>query len=398
MNVRRFSYRAADASGVVHEGEVDAESEQGAIDLLRRRALWVTELWPKQKRARIRQTAGVPAGALATVTRALSTLLASGVPLDEALTYAATQSPAHELREAFVAVRAAVRNGRTLSDAFRAHTLFPSLFAALSATGEATGTLDTALARLAEHLERTDELRTRIRAALLYPVLLAAAAIVGVTIIMLVVIPRFSVLLQQAGGDVPWSTGVLMATSTTVTSGWPFILVCCVVAAVGWRSWIARDGNVQRWHATRLAWPVTGELERLMGAARYTRTLALALPSGVNLLSAMKLARGTVGNAALRLQLEDAEAQVRDGSSLSAATAQTLPPLAVQLLSAGEASGALAVLSSRASDALDGEVQRQLSRAVTLIEPILILGFGSLIGFVALGLLQAIYGVNASTL
>ena len=398
MSVNRFGYRAADASGALQEGEIDAESEQGAIDLLRRRALWVTELWPKQTAARVKTVRGIPAGALATVTRAISTLLASGVPLDQALTYAATQSPSAELREAFVSVRADVRNGRALSDAFRTQKVFPSLFAALSATGEATGTLDSALARLAEHLERTDELRARIRAALLYPMLLGVAAIFGVSVIMLVVIPRFSVLLQQAGGELPWSTRLLMLVSNTLTAGWPAILVLCVVAAVSWRAWISREGNTQRWHAARLGWPVVGELERLMGAARYTRTLALALPSGVDLLSAMQLSRSAVANAAIRMQLEQAEAQVRDGSSLSAATANTLPPLAVQLLNAGEASGALAVLSSRAADALDAEVQRQLSRAVTLIEPILILGFGTLIGFVALGLLQAIYGVNASTL
>ncbi|MEO7999713.1 MAG: type II secretion system F family protein [Gemmatimonadaceae bacterium] len=398
MSTNRFGYRAADAGGAMQEGEIDAESEQSAVDLLRRRALWVTELWPKQSAVRVKTSRGIPAGALATVTRAISTLLASGVPLDQALTYAATQSPALELRDAFAAVRSDVRNGRSLAESFRAQKLFPSLFSALSATGEATGTLDTALARLAEHLERSDELRARMRAALLYPSLLGVAAIFGVTVIMLVVVPRFAILLQQTGSALPWSTRALMAVSTTFTVGWPAMLLLAIATVAGWRTWISREGNQRRWHAARLTLPVVGELERFMGAARYTRTLALALPSGVDLLSAMQLARGTVSNAALQMQLEQAESQVRNGSSLSASTANTLPPLAVQLLNAGEASGALAVLSSRAADALDAEVQRQLSKAVTLIEPILILGFGALIGFVALGLLQAIYGVNASSL
>lgn len=396
--MNRFGYRAADASGALHEGEVDAESEQGAIDLLRRRALWVTELWPKQSPMRVRTTRGIPTGALATVTRAVSTLLASGVPLDKALTYAATQSPSVELREAFTAVRGNVRNGRSLAESFRAQSVFPALFAALAATGEATGTLDGALGRLADHLERADELRARMRAALLYPMLLGIAAIFGVTVIMLVVVPRFSILLQQAGGKLPWSTRALMAVSDAFTTGWPVLLVLIAVATFGWRSWIAREGNDRRWHAMRLTLPVVAELERFMGGARYTRTLALALPSGVDLLSAMQLSRGTVSNAALRMQLEQAEIQVRNGSSISISMANTLPPLAVQLLNAGEASGSLATLSARAADALDAEVQRQISKAVTLIEPILILGFGALIGFVALGLLQAIYGVNASTL
>ena len=398
MADNRFGYRAANASGAVVEGEIDATSEQGAIDALRRRALWVTEVWPKRTMATARASQSMPSGSLSVVTRALSTLLASGVPLDKALTFASTQSPAGALRDAFTAVRTDVRNGRSLAEAFRAQRVFPSLFTALAATGEATGTLDTSLARLAEYLERRDELRARMQAALLYPSLLGGAAIVGVTVIMLVVVPRFSVLLQQVGGTLPLSTRLLMALSTAVTRGWPIVVVFMVVGAVWWRRWIGIAGNRRRWHAARLHWPVVGNLEQHIAAARYTRTLALALPSGVDLLAAMRLARGSVENLAIASQLEEAESRVRDGAGLAVSVNRTLPPLAVQLLEAGEASGALAPLSARAADALDIEVQRALTKAVTLIEPILILGFGALIGFVALGLLQAIYGINASNL
>ncbi|MEP6764615.1 MAG: type II secretion system F family protein, partial [Gemmatimonadaceae bacterium] len=220
----RYGYRAANANGALVEGEIEAASEQSAVDALRRRALWVTEVWPKQRATAVKQSRSVPAGSLAVITRALSTLLASGVPLEKALTYAATQSPAGELRDAFATVRTDVRNGRSLSEAFRTQKVFPSLFAALSATGEATGTLDASLARLAEYLERRDELRARMQAALLYPSLLGGAAIIGVTVIMLVVVPRFSVLLQQVGVKLPVSTRMLMGMSTVVTRGWPFFI------------------------------------------------------------------------------------------------------------------------------------------------------------------------------
>ncbi|MEP6778982.1 MAG: type II secretion system F family protein [Gemmatimonadaceae bacterium] len=394
----RFGYRAANASGALVEGEIEAASEQSAVDALRRRALWVTEVWPKQSIKVAKPSRSMPSGSLAVITRAMSTLLASGVPLERALSYAASNAPAGELREAFATVRTDVRNGRSLSEAFRAQKLFPTLFAALAATGEATGTLDASLARLAEYLERRDELRQRMQAALLYPSLLGGAAIIGVTVIMLVVVPRFAALLQQMGGKLPLSTRLLMGMSSLVTRGWPFLLVAIVVGAVWWRNWISNPDNRRRWHSARLSWPVVGNLEQHVAAARYTRTLALALPSGVDLLTAMRLSRGAVENLAIVTELEEAEARVRDGSSLSAAINQTLPPIAVQLIDAGEASGALGPLAARAADALDNEVQRALSKAVTLIEPIMILGFGALIGFVALGLLQAIYGINASNL
>ncbi|MDQ6612948.1 MAG: type II secretion system F family protein, partial [Gemmatimonadota bacterium] len=353
----RFGYRAANAAGAMVEGEIDAASEQGAVDALRRRALWVTEVWPQQAAAAARVSRALPSGALAVVTRALSTLLASGVPLDKALSYAATQSPAGQLRDAFTAVRADVRNGRALSDSFRAHEVFPSLFAALAATGEATGTLDSSLARLAEYLERRDELRARMQAALLYPSLLGGAAIVGVTVIMLVVVPRFSVLLQQMGGSLPLSTRLLMGFSTAVTRGWPLVLTVVLGVTLYARYWLGVSGNRARWHARRLHWPVSGNLERLIAGARYTRTLALALPSGVDMLAAMRLSRGAVENLALHAQLEGAEHRVREGATLATSVERALPPLAVQLLGAGEASGALAPLAARAADALDAEVQ-----------------------------------------
>ena len=360
----------------------------------------MTEVWPKNRtvESSAKRSRSIPKGSLAVVTRALSTLLASGVPLEKALTYAAAQSPAGQLRDAFAAVRVAVRNGRSLADAFRSQSAFPSLFSALAATGEATGTLDTSLSRLAEYLERRDELRARLQTALLYPSLLGGAAIVGVTVIMLVVVPRFSVLLQQMGGKLPLSTQLLMGFSNVVTRGWPVAMFLILIAAIAWNRWSSLAGNRRKWHGLRLNLPVIGNLEQNINSAHYVRTLALALPSGVDLLAAMRLGRAAVSNFAMAARLEEAEARVRDGASLSSSVHQTLPPLAVQLLDAGEASGSLAPMAARAADAMDIEVQRALTNSVTLIEPVLILGFGALIGFVALGLLQAIYGINASNL
>ena len=398
MSGARYRYRAANTAGVLVEGEIDAVSEEGAIDILRQRSLWATDVWPREAPRKRRVRRNVPAGALATTTRVIATLLASGVSLDSALRYASTQSPAEPLRAAFSAVRLDVRNGRAFSDALSAHAVFPPLFSALAATGEETGSLAAALTRLAEHFERTDELRSRLQSALLYPLLLGGAALVGMTVIMLVVVPRFAVLLEQTGSAPPVSTRMLMTLSRSLTAGWPIILLLALGGFLWWRQWYANPQHKRRFHAQRLSWPIIGNFERALSAARYTRTLALTLPSGVSLLAAMQLSRITVDNFALRDQLEAAEAQVRAGSALASATQSSLPPLASELLSAGEAAGALPELAARAAEALDAETQRALTRAITLVEPMMILLFGSLIGFVALGLLQAIYGINASTL
>lgn len=413
----RWRYEAADATGAVVRGEIDASTEREAIDVLRRRLLWVTALASAPagssnvgSRGR---TLSPAAGAtrwsfttrrttsardLAVVTRAIATLVAAGVPLDRALGYASTQAPDDASRSAFTAVRDAVRNGQPLSTAVGAHALFPRWFAPTLAAGEASGTLDASLLLLAEHLERSDAVRSRLRSALVYPAVLGVASIVGVAVIMLVVVPRFADLIADNGGTLPLSTRLLIGLSTTLSGSWWVLLAGSVLAVVSWRRTMSNPTQRQRWHGALLRWPVVGPLERTRGAAAYTGTLSVALQAGVGLLSAMQLARQVVNNRQLQQELEGAEQRVREGGALSAALDGILPPLAVRLLDAGEVGGDLATLASRAAHTADADVQRALTQAVTLVEPALILGFGGLVGFVALALLQAIYGINASTL
>lgn len=427
----RWRYRAADATGAAVDGEIDADSEREAIDALRRRALWVTTLSASGERESVgrrvseriparhdtnagdRFASDVPvarakgwlapwAGAtaprdIALLTRAMATLLSAGVPLDRALSYAAAQSPDEPSRQAFGAMRDGVRNGQSLSSIVATQTLFPAYFAPTINAGEASGTLDTALLMLSDHLERTDAVRAKLRAALIYPAVLSVATAIGVTVILLVVVPRFATLIRDSGGTLPLSTRTLIAVSGLTRFWW--VAMLAVVGGVSvWRTAMQNTDTRQRWHRALLGWPVIGRLERTRTAAAYTGTLSVALRSGVGLLQAMSLARGVVNNLHMRAQLVDAEARVRDGGTLAASLDGILPALAIRLLDAGEMTGDLATLAGRAADAAESDVQSAVSQAVTLVEPAMILAFGGLVGFVALALLQAIYGINARSL
>lgn len=413
----RWRYEAADASGAAVAGEIDAHSEREAIDTLRRRALWVTTLTPVIARQTRSSAAGersndvAPSKSswltwrsrtspreLAIITRAVSTLLSAGVPLDRALTYAAHQAPDDASRQSFAVIRDAVRNGQSFSRAVAAQPLFPAYFAPTLSAGEASGTLDASLSLLAEHLERSDAVRTRLQSALIYPAILGVASIIGVTVILLVVVPRFATLIQDSGGTLPLSTRTLIAVSNIVTRGWWALLLAAVLAGLGWRRAMADASIRRRWDAALLRIPIVGALERTRGGAAYTGTLSVALQSGVGLLAAMSLARAVVTNRQLNAELAAAESRVRDGGTLARALDGALPPLAVRLLDAGEVGGDLPMLASRAAQAAESDVQRAVNQAVTLVEPVLILGFGGLVGFVALALLQAIYGINARSL
>jgi type II secretory pathway component PulF len=418
----RWRYQAADAVGTPVAGEIEASSERDAIDALRRRSLWVTALEPARgtsaaamkssatdpeqrawgatmlRRSIRSSNAGIAPQELAAITRAIATLLSAGVPLDRALAYAASQGSNDGAKAMFASVRDAVRNGTSFSAAIARHAQFPAYFAPTLSAGEASGTLPAALQLLAEHLERSASVRAKLRSALIYPAILGLASIVGVSVIMVLVVPRFATLIQESGGTLPTSTRLLIALSGVLTRYWWVILGSVVLGSMAWQRVLRDPVQRTRWDAARLRWPVVGSLERTREAAAYTGTLSVALKSGVGLLSAMALARAVVANRQIGNELASAEARVRDGGTLAGALDGVLPPLAVRLLDAGEIGGDLAMLAGRAADSADDEVQQAVSRSVTLVEPVMILGFGGLVGFVALALLQAIYGINARSL
>ena len=413
----RWRYRAASADGSAVRGEIDAASERDAVDTLRRRDLWVVELEPiagaSQRVTQHRDTSGSSFGRvaslladrvgnsdadLAVVIRAIATLLGAGVPLHRALAYAAQESAGPAQRSAFATVRDAVERGDSLSVAVARHDVFPRVFAPLLAAGEGSGTLDASMLLLAEYLERRAALRSRLRSALIYPSILGVASIGGVAVILLMVVPRFAALISDSGGTLPVSTRVLIGVSVALTKGWWIALLLVVVLTVMLQQWMRNPAARRRLDESRLSWPLIGRLERLQAAAGYTGTLAIGLRAGVSLLTSMSLARAVVSNQHMSAALAEAERRVHGGARVSESLTGLLPPLTERLLDAGETSGDLAGMAARAADASDAELQRTVTQAVVLIEPVMILGFGGLVGFVALALLQAIYGLNAGVL
>ena len=414
----RWRYQAADAQGAMTRGEVDAVSVEAAVDLLRRRSLWVIDLepirgasasvmrssgsgfaWATSARLldRLSQRTTDREESLATLTRSVATLLGSGVPLERALAFAASGESDTRWQQVFRGLQTAVTRGESLSEAAARVEALPRSYAPLLAAAEASGSMAATFTRLADDLEARSQLRARVRAALVYPTLLALASTVGTLVILVVVVPRFADLIAGAGGTVPASTRLLITLSALLSRfGW-LLAIAVLAAGTAMRQSLQDLARRRRWHAMRLRWPLVGRFEREQAAAGYLSTLAVALESGVPLLRAMTLARGTVGNAALAEQLAGAAAVVRDGGSISGALAGSLPPLATRLLEAGEQGGALAPLARRAATAASDQVQRVITGAVSLIEPVMILGFGGIVGFVALALLQAIYGINASS-
>jgi general secretion pathway protein F len=395
-----FRYRAATDAGAIVEGVLRASSREAALRELRRQQLWPVTVdavaAPTARAGSAFGGRGVRRKAVAQWTRTMATLLGAGAPMDRALGVALTQATQADMAHGAQAIRTAVQGGASLAEAMRRHpTLFDALHTGVIESGEAAGALDASLDTLAGYLDDDEALRAQLSAALLYPALMGIVAALGILVLLLFVVPRFSTLLSDLGGTLPLSTRILVAMGNIVTHGWWAIALIAAVAIVGVRTWLAAPGATLRWHAARLALPVTGALERAMATARFTRALGLMLQGGLSLLPAMRLARGGVANQSIAADLDRAAQRVARGDGLASSLLGILSPMAVQLLAVGEESGQLDVLALRAAAVHDEEVRRSLRTAASLLEPALILSFGAIVGFVALAMLQAIYAVNA---
>jgi general secretion pathway protein F len=396
--IRRFRYRAATPEGQHVEGVLQAPSRQTVLESLHRQRLYPVAV-DEEATSRLpgRGSRTGTRTALALWARNTATLLGAGLPLDRALGFTAEHLGNDNVRDALRRARHEVQGGASLADALAAQpNVFSPIFAAMISAGEATGQLDLVFERLADHLEEGAELRSQVRSALMYPILMSAVAGLGVAVLLGFVVPRFTAILEDVGGTLPLSARLLVGASAVVTGWWWLWLPLLLAMRYALLMALRRADVQRRWHGSRLRWPLVGDLELKYATAQFTRTLGLLLQSGFPILPALRIARTTVPNRALQEGVERASAAVGEGSALAASLGETLPPLAVQMLAVGEESGRLDELCLRVADTYDGQVRRTLRTMVGFIEPAMIILFGGLVGFIALAMLQAIYSINTS--
>ncbi len=402
-----YRYRAATARGDEVEGVVRADSPRAAMDELRRQALVPVELSPSTPNevsslGRGRSGWGWGFGdnaddARAVAMRTIATMLAAGATLDRSLGFATEHAANADVKHSLDAVRATVRVGGSLSDALqREERVFGALAPAVARAGEESGTLDRELERLAEHFERGRELRATLRQALWYPALMGIVSGIGVIVMLTFVVPRFVQMLGETGGEFPPSTRALVALSAFVRQWWWVLVLIAGSAWMGAAAWLREPANLRRWHKTRLQWPIVGPLELAVCAARFARAFGVLLGGGVGVLNALRIASASVPNAHVREQLSGTAGSVGRGAALSSSLEGILPPLATQLLAVGEESGgaALGEMSLKVADRYDADSQRMLRGVVAMVEPVMIVLFGGIVGFVALAMLQAVYAIN----
>ena len=401
-----FSFEALDAQGQSRKGTIEADTARAARSLLRAQALVPLAVEP---------VAVPPAGGasawgqrlftrpvfnatgLAVWTRQLAGLVASGLPLERALTALADEAEDERQHHLVAALRAEVNAGSTFARALTQHPReFSDIYCAVIGAGEASGSLGLVLERLADDLEERQQLRAKIIGAALYPAIVTVVAVVIVLFLVGYVVPQVAGVFAGTKRALPFLTVAMMAVSDTVRHyGW-LMLIALVLIAAGARLALSQPHVRLRFDAAWLRLPLIGRLARSYNAARFAGTLAMLAGAGVPILKALQSAAETLNNRALRADALDALVLVREGSPLASALAQKkrFPGLVAMFARLGEQTGQLPLMLQRAANQLSTEVQRRAMQLATLLEPLLIVTMGLVVMLIVLAVLLPIIQLN----
>ncbi|HZE61074.1 MAG TPA: type II secretion system inner membrane protein GspF [Burkholderiales bacterium] len=395
-----FRFEAADAAGRIEKGLVEAESAPAARAALRAKGLVPLEVSglvaPASQRSLLRRRRFSEAE-LALATRQVSSLLAAGLPVAQALGAAIEQADQRAVREVLAAVRSDVFAGHRLAEALAQFPReFPEVYRASIAAGEDSGELSGVMDRLATYLEERLALRGKVFAAFLYPAVVTGVALAIVVFLMTYVVPQVVEVFTNSRQALPWPTRILLALSSFVRVGGIWLVLAAIGGFFGLRAWLRRPSRrlaLDRW---LLNLPLFGRILRGVDTARFASTLAILAGAGVPLLRALDAARATLANAVLANAVSEVIEAVREGQSLAAALGRqkVFPPVLVHLAASGEATGKLDAMLERAAINLSREAERRAFALSTLLEPLLILAMGAIVLGIVLAVLMPIIEIN----
>lgn len=401
----QFQYRAADPQGKVVEGTLEAPEESAVVIRLQERGLIPIRVGaaaeakargarPSVRMPRIRRRLG--GRDLLVLTQELAALVSAGLPLDRSLATLGELADNPELKAIVTDVLQAVRGGKSLGEAMEQHRFFPPLYVNMVRAGEIGGFLDTVLQRLAEYLDRAQQLRDDVRQALAYPVVLTVAMGASMLVLLVYVLPKFSALFDDMGQAMPLSARVVIGASDAVRGYWWLGLGLAALGALMFRRWVGTPRGRYQWDGFKLRLVGIGNVLRKMEVASLARTFGTLIKSGVPMMQTLGILKEVAGNKVIARAVGDVEVGVREGSGVAPPLARSgaFPPLAVQMISVGEETGRLDEMLLRVADHFDREVRVAVAQFTRLLEPVLILVMGVGIGFIVISMLGAIFAVN----
>jgi general secretion pathway protein F len=398
-----FAYRALDAAGKTIRGMIDADSPRSARMKLRGSGIYPTELLEetRSETSQIQTTRSlrtlfqrVRLQDTAVMTRQLATLIGAGVPLVPALNALITQVENDNLRKVITQVRERVNEGSTLSDAMKPYPrVFSDLYTNMVGAGEASGALEVVLLRLADFIENQVNLRNKIRATLAYPIFMFFIGSGILFFLLTFVIPSVAQIFRDSHRVLPAPTILLLAISGFLKNYWWLLVGMIIGAAMGCRRYFGTEAGRMFYDRLKLRVPILGGLSTKIAISRFARTLATLLHSGIPLLSCLEIVRTVVNNRVIAEVIEGAQENIREGQDIHTPLARggIFPSMVLQMIAIGERSGELEHMLFKVAEAYDNEVESSIGSLTSMLEPVMILAMGVVVGFIVLAILLPIF-------
>ena len=387
-----WKWEAKTRQGEIRAGEMEASDDAAVKARLSQMGLEPTRVKrkPREIHIKIPGFGGVSTKDILIFTRQFSVMIDAGLPLVQGLEIIATQADNREFRRVLMDVKLRVESGSTFADALSQHPkVFDELFVQLVRAGEIGGMLDTILQRLGAYIEKNEKLKRRVKGAMVYPSIVLVVA-VGVTVVLLMfVTPTFEKMFKDFGGAMPAPTQFLIDLSHFMTSYWYLLFGIPVALVAAWRAWVGTASGRLHWDAFVLKVPVFGPLIRKIAVARFTRTLGTMLSSGVPILDALEIVAKSSGNKVIERGILMVRLRIAEGKNIAGPLAETkvFPPMVVQMIGVGEATGAMDQMLAKIADFYDDEVDVAVAALTSMIEPVMMVFLGGVVG----GFLVAMY-------
>jgi type II secretion system protein F len=396
-----FEYKAMTSLGEARTGILDADSARDAREKLRHKKLHVVAITTRQsslqkRRARLESRFKLPivrgrrATEIATVTRQLATLLKSGIPLADAINALIEQVEHRDVEEALRDIKEKVTQGVTLGEALAHHPhFFNDLYVNMVKAGEASGHLDVVLARLSSFVQKQAKIRNKVMAAMTYPMLLIIIATIVVAVLLTFVVPKITMVLDQADKSLPWMTQLLITISDFLVASWWLILLALFAGGVALRSIYQTTRGRLAIDTMLLKMPVLGSVFKKQSVSRFAVTLSTLLKSGIPVLDGLKIVKNIVNNAVLSNVIEVVHTRILEGADIATPLKKSgvFPPVVGYMIAVGEQTGQLEEMLDRISESYDEEIELATQKLIAVLEPILILAMAVIVGFIILSIL-----------
>lgn len=392
-----FRYTVIDAKGQTISGMMEADSKEICRKIIAQRGLYCLSISEANLATRSLSFGGnkVKAKELSIFCRQFSTMLISGIGVIKALDILHSQAESPRLKAVLKGVYDSVQRGQSLSAALNAQNAFPDLLINMVEAGEAGGTLDEVMGRLADYYEKMLKTANKVKGALMYPIILSILTVVVVIFLLVGVLPVFMDMFSSSGAPLPLPTRILVGISNSLTTYWYIYLVVISLAILLWMQFIKREKGRLWWDRFKTRMPVAGKLNVIIISARFARTLSAMVQSGIPILKSLEITSKVMGNSFYAHHVMEIRDDIRKGASLSASLKKTgiFPVMLLSMINVGEESGNLDSVLMKTSNFYDEESDAAVSRLLGILEPLLIIVMAGVIGFIVVSIMMPMYGM-----